>query len=204
MCQWDSDTSLRSKYWKNNTNTKHFLCFCLSLHDWELGRYLITYLLVYKQAVAAHKKWACMLSLTEPFNVSQTVNVKCSVNGPVVAISSWLVWLGWPALCVVGSAIFYSCRLPVCLLLVSVYLWITPCLLVCMSHSNCCLIFLLNKHLSWMGTAVQMRKRHLFTHRRLYGKGVLDLVLVCLFSKNIIMFAEIGSNMLNLCFQAGN
>lgn len=116
-------------------------------------------LVAMRPALAPLTVWACVLSLPEPLHVNQTLNVKCNVNGAVAATSSWLVGLGWLALCIVGTAIFYSgCRLPVCPLLVGVYLWITPCLLVCMSHSNCCLVFLLNKHLSWMGTAVQMRE----------------------------------------------
>lgn len=43
---------------------------------------------------------------------------------------------------------------------------------------------------------VQMRKQHIFTHNRIYGKGVLDLGLVffsfSFFSKNIIVFFQIG------------
>lgn len=73
-----------------------------------------------------------------------------------MAASNCFVWLDWLALCVVCIAIFYSCCLPFCLLLVGVYLWITPCPLVCMSHCNCCLVLLLNKHLPWMGTEVSL------------------------------------------------
>lgn len=44
-----------------------------------------------KLALAPHTVWACILSLPEPFNVNETVNVECNVNEAVVATSSWLV-----------------------------------------------------------------------------------------------------------------
>lgn len=44
-----------------------------------------------KRALALCTVRACILSLLEPLNVNQTVNVKCNVNGAVVATSSWLV-----------------------------------------------------------------------------------------------------------------
>lgn len=44
-----------------------------------------------KRALAPHTVWACIVSLLEPLNVNQTENVKCNVNGAVVAASSWLV-----------------------------------------------------------------------------------------------------------------
>lgn len=46
-----------------------------------------------------------------------------------------------------------------------------------------------------MATVVQMRKQHIFTHNRIYGKGVLDLGLFSLFfffPKNIIVFLQIS------------
>lgn len=44
-----------------------------------------------KRALVPHTVWACILSLLEPLSVNQTVNVKCNVNGAVVAAASWLV-----------------------------------------------------------------------------------------------------------------
>ncbi len=44
-----------------------------------------------KRVLALHAVWACVVSLLEPLNVNQTVNVKCNVNGAMVAASSWLV-----------------------------------------------------------------------------------------------------------------
>lgn len=69
-----------------------------------------------------------------------------------------LVWLGG-VLQVQPS--FFSCWLPVCLLLVGVYLWITPCPLVCTLLSSCSYASLLNKHLSRKRFVAQLQKRHL-------------------------------------------
>lgn len=74
-------------------------------------------------------------------------------------------------ICTLGAAFFYSCRPCVCQLLVSIYLWITPCLRVCMLHSTCCFVCLLNKHLSRRAAAVQMRTQHLFTQSSTFGFG---------------------------------
>lgn len=41
--------------------------------------------------------WVCTFSLKKPLNVNQTVVVKRDVNWAVLAIFSWLVWLGQPA-----------------------------------------------------------------------------------------------------------
>lgn len=44
-----------------------------------------------KHALAFHTVWALYFILARSLNVNQTVNVKCNVNGAVVATSSWLV-----------------------------------------------------------------------------------------------------------------
>lgn len=111
-----------------------------------------------------------LLSWMQPLNVNQAVIAKCNVNWAVLAVPCWLVCLSWPAVCFVGAAIFYSCWLPVFLLLVSVYLQITPCLLVCMLHSNSFFVSVLNKHLSETGAAEQMRIQHIFTQSRISQK----------------------------------
>lgn len=112
-------------------------------------------------AILCLLKWSAPLvaagAVLQPLSSRQALGGRCEGNGAVRQPLPCLTWL-----CVAGTAIFYSCWFPVCLLLVSVYLWITPCPLVCMLLSSCSLVFLLNKHLSRRYSVVQLWKRRLF------------------------------------------
>lgn len=128
-------------------------------------------------------------------SVNQPVNIKCNVNGAVAATSSCLVCLGWPALCIEGMTIFYSCSLPVCLLLVSVYLWITPCLHVALQM----LLRLLAEQASLLDghCGANEETAYFYTQQDLWERCFGFRPCVCFFffpffSKNIIVFLQIG------------
>lgn len=59
-------------------------------------------------------------------HASQTTTLTLSARGATVAPSECCAWLGWQVCCSYGRRL-NSCWLPVCLFLVSVYLWLTPC-----------------------------------------------------------------------------